>query len=196
MWYFLLSQHGSPVQQPSSAQGIGKHRNLLRLHSLSSLCACSYTQHNCSISSGFSLCYPFITPSKQDSGYHCPGDTLCWQRAFFMQAAQKLETQSTVQQEQTNHSAMKTTTVKAFRKEDSRFYFQMCRSTNACSFVCHLRFTNYSHFSHTTMLQESSVIQMKCFQHYHPKHENRTIYFIDSPNQYIKPNSELTCQVR
>lgn len=37
--------------------------------------------------------------SKQDLGYHCPGETLCWQQTFFMEAAQKLETQSAVQQE-------------------------------------------------------------------------------------------------
>lgn len=71
----------------------------------------------------------------------------------------------------------------------------MCCSTNARGIVCHLHFTNYSHFSHATMLPEPSVIQMKRSQHYHHKHENLTIYSADS-RASIVPNSERACQVR
>lgn len=95
--------------------------------------------------------------------------------------------------EQTNQSAMKTTRVRAFKNEISSSNFRMCCSTNARSFVCHLHFTNYSYFSHATMQPEPSVIQIKHFQHYHPKHENLTIYSTDSQAS-IMPNSELTCQ--
>lgn len=42
------------------------------------------------------------------------------------------------------------------------------------------------------MLQEPSVIQMKHFQQYHPKHENLTIYSAESQ---AMPNSVLTYQV-
>lgn len=146
-------------------------------------CVCVQTQHNCSISSGFGLCYPFKKKnSKQDFGYHCPGDTLCWQQTFFMQAAQKPRMQSIVHTGEVDKSVYENnkSTVKALKNGISSFNFRMCCSTNARSTVCHQHFTNYAHFSHATMLPEPSVIQMKLFQQYHPKHENLTIYPTDS----------------
>lgn len=94
------------------------------------LCVRAYAQHNCSISSGFSLCYPFKKKekrhSKQDLGYHCPGETLCWQQTFFMQAAQKLETQSAVQQEKSRQLIVlwKQKKSKSIQKWSKRLQFQ------------------------------------------------------------------------
>lgn len=84
------------------------------------------------------------------------------------------------------------------KNEISSSNFRMCCSTNARSIVCHLHFTKWVCsflFSHATMLQEPSVIQMKHFQHYHPKHENLTIYSTNSQAGTML-NSELVCQVR
>lgn len=163
------------------------------------LCVCVRTQHSCSISSGFSPCYPLKKEKKLKTGFQLPlsrRHTVLTADIFHTSCSKARDAIfSATGEEQTNQSATKTTRVRAFKNEISSSNFGMCCSTNARSIVCHLHFTNYSHFSHATMLPEPSVIQMKHFQHYHPKHENLTIYSTDSQASIV-PNSELACQER
>lgn len=183
---------------PPVLKGTEKHGNLLclSLQSLSSyppfVCVCA--QHNCSISSGFSPCNPLEKWLKNRISATIVQETHCDDSRHFSCKPLKSSGRNLQCNRRRVDKSMcyETTRVRALRNEISSSTLRMCCSTNARSIVCHPHFTNYSHFSHATMLPKPSVIQMKHSQHCHPKHGNLTIYSSDSPAS-IMTNSELTC---
>lgn len=146
------------------------------------LCVRAYAQHNCSISSGFSLCYPF--KKKKDTQNriwativqerHCV-DSRHFSCKLLKSSRRNLQCNRRRVGKSLCYENKKR--VRASRNEVSSFNFRICCSTNACGIVCHLHFTNYSHFSHATMLPVPSVIQM---EHFQPTQGNLTIYSTDS----------------
>lgn len=110
----LLSQRESPAQHPSMCSREWKTwKSFLSFTTVSfffiiPLCVC-VRLYVCALNTTVPF-HQVLVPAthfikgerkkkKQDFSYHCGGDTLCWQQTFFMQAAQKLGMQSTVQQE-------------------------------------------------------------------------------------------------
>lgn len=146
------------------------------------LCVRAYAQHNCSISSGFSLCYPL--KKKKDTQNriwativqerHCV-DSRHFSCKLLKSSRRNLQCNRRRVGKSLCYENKKR--VRASRNEVSGFNFRICCSTNACGIVCHLHFTNYSHFSHATMLPVPSVIQM---EHFQPTQGNLTIYSTDS----------------
>lgn len=147
------------------------------------LCVRAYAQHNCSISSGFSLCYPFKKKKKDTQNRiwativqerHCV-DSRHFSCKLLKSSRRNLQCNRRRVGKSLCYENKKRVT--ASRNEVSGFNFRICCSTNACGIVCHLHFTNYSHFSHATMLPVPSVIQM---EHFQPTEGNLTIYSTDS----------------
>lgn len=147
------------------------------------LCVRAYAQHNCSISSGFSLCYPFKKKKKDTQNRiwativqerHCVDS-----RHFSCKLLKSSRRNLQCNRRRVGNSLCyeNKKRVRASRNEVSGFNFRICCSTNACGIVCHLHFTSYSHFSHATMLPVPSVIQM---EHFQPTQGNLTIYSTDS----------------
>lgn len=150
VWYFsfpLLSQLESPVQHPPRARGNEKHQNLFCLSPQFLSPVPLPFVHACILNTTVPFNQVLVSathtkrPSEQDLGYHCPEETF-WQKTFFMQAAQKLETQSTAdrsfsrteKQQLREHSEMKTAA-------------PISRCTAAlmlAAFVCHLHSADYS----------------------------------------------------
>ena len=102
------------------------HHSLFSLYP--PLCVCVCTQHSCSISSGFSPCYPLKKEKKLKTGFQLPlsrRHTVLTADIFHTSHSKARDAiYSATGEEQTNQSAMKTTRVRAFKKWNKQLQFR------------------------------------------------------------------------
>ena len=137
VWYFvspLLSQRDIPSTTSFQCSREWKTRKsflsftTVSFLSIPPLCVCVCTQHSCSISSGFSPCYPLKKEKKLKTGFQLPlsrRHTVLTADIFHTSRSKARDAiYSATGEEQTNQSAMKTTRVRAFKKWNKQLQFR------------------------------------------------------------------------